>query len=234
MHKTLLFLLCVLLSVNSFADNIITQNIINGCNSDNLTPKNNEATIYAIWQTNSYTCAPGYFLPANGIECVKCPVNYTCNGGTFIFDENISQGIAVYPIVITDFIGGCANDILFPINDRSNMIAQWERNSYDCDSGYYLPADGIECALCTENSYCSGGTYTYSENTTQGITECPSSTISNTGSSSIEQCKKTLSWDADNGLSPTSATCGYDTYISLPNTPEKTGYTFSGWALSTE
>ena len=147
MRKIQPFLLCVLLSVNSFADNMITQNIQNGCNTDKL-------LLIAIWQLNSYTCAPGYFLPANAIECVRCPSdNYSCPGGIYTFNENISQGIMFNSILTTDFAGGCANNILFPTNSNSNVNAIWERNSYDCSAGYYLPAAGVECVVCLNNNF---------------------------------------------------------------------------------
>ncbi len=193
MRKTPLFLLCVLLSVNSFADDgIITQNVQNGCSTGNLLPINNQASIHVIWQPNSYTCAPGYFLPANAIECVKCSSDHTCPGGTYTFNENISQGIMFNSILTTDFAGGCVNDILFPTNSNSNVKAIWERNSYDCSAGYYLPADGVECVICPHNNYCPGGMYTYSETVTQGIMECPNNLFSPSGVFEVESCGRKL------------------------------------------
>mgnify|MGYP003319357474 CR=1 FL=1 len=95
-------------------------------------------------------------------------------------------------VITTDFIGGCINDILFPINNNSGMTAIWEPNSYDCDAGYYLPADGVKCELCPENSYCPGGTYTYSENITQGIMECPNNMFSPSGVFEVGACGRML------------------------------------------
>ena len=186
MRKIQPFLLCMLLSVNSFADNMITQNIQNGCNTDKL-------LLIAIWQPNSYTCATGYFLPANAIECVRCPSdNYSCPGGIYTFNENTSQGIMFNSILTTDFAGGCANDILFSTNSNSNVNAIWERNSYDCSGGYYLPADGIECVVCPNNNYCPGGKYEYSETVAQGIMECPNNMFSPVGVFEVGACGRKL------------------------------------------
>ncbi|MBQ0013360.1 MAG: hypothetical protein KBS86_02205 [Proteobacteria bacterium] len=190
MRKIQLFLLCVLLSVNSFADGIITQNIINGCDVDNLKPADNETFMIAHWQINSYTCAPGYYLPANAIECVKCLSDHTCPGGTYTFNENKSQGIIFNSILTTDFAGGCVNDYL--IGSPVKTYAKWERNSYDCSAGYYLPADGVECVVCPNNNYCPGGKYEYSETVTQGIMECPNNLFSPSGVFEIESCGRKL------------------------------------------
>lgn len=190
MRQTPPFLLCVLLSVNSFADNMITQNIQNGCNTDNLFSINNQASIHATWQPNSYTCPSGYFLPANAIECVKCSSNYTCPGGTYTFNENVRQGIMFNSILTTDFAGGCVNDYL--IGSPVKTYAIWKINSYDCSAGYYLPADGIECVVCPNNNYCPGGKYEYSETVTQGIMECPNNLFSPSGVFEVESCGRKL------------------------------------------
>lgn len=192
MRKILLILPFVLLSVNSFADGLVTQNIVGGCNADNWVSADNKTFMFAIWQINSYICAPGYFLPANGIECVKCSSDHTCPGGTYTFNENIPQGIIINLILTTDFAGGCVTDYLWPNANQAKTEAIWERNTYDCSAGYYLPADGVECVICPHNNYCPGGMYTYSETVTQGIMECPNNLFSPSGVFEVESCGRKL------------------------------------------
>ena len=52
-------------------------------------------------------------------------------------------------------------------------IAQYEYAVYNCKRGYYLPLESESCIKCPENSWCPGGEYTYSTDTTQGINACP-------------------------------------------------------------
>jgi len=61
-----------------------------------------------------------------------------------------------------------------------------------CDAGEYLPAHGYRCETCPENSYCSGGTYTFNETVTQGIESCPNNWYSPSGMSSVAQCGRIL------------------------------------------
>ena len=52
-------------------------------------PKN----LNAKFEPNQYTCNAGYYLPADGIECVQCTLNNACVGGTYAFNETTDQGI---------------------------------------------------------------------------------------------------------------------------------------------
>ena len=72
------------------------------------------------------------------------------------------------------------------------MFAIFEPDQYVCATGYYLPADAIDCVVCPENSYCSGGTYTFNETVTQGIESCPNNWYSPSGMSSVAQCGRIL------------------------------------------
>ena len=51
----------------------------------------------AVFEPITYNCAAGYYLPADGIECVICPSNNKCIGGTYTFNETIAQGIELCP-----------------------------------------------------------------------------------------------------------------------------------------
>ena len=41
----------------------------------------------------------------------------------------------------------------------------------------------------------------------------------------------TINWDAKNGTTINPTQCTYDSTITLPTTPSKTGYTFGGWTV---
>ena len=66
---------------------VYAETIQNGC--DNV----RYHEIQAVWQINEYTCKSGEFLPANTDGCKKCPDGHVCNGGTFTFNPERSQGI---------------------------------------------------------------------------------------------------------------------------------------------
>lgn len=78
----------------------------------------------AQYEPNTYTCNPGYFLPANVDGCQPCPSGYTCNGGTFTFNSNYSSGISVgglYP-------GTSANNVCAD-NFPTDFYAVYEPNT---------------------------------------------------------------------------------------------------------
>ena len=148
------------------ADDLYTNDIIGGCG---------DAYYYtAILEPISYTCNSGTFLPAGAVSCEVCPNTHTCNGGTYTFDANHTQGLSDGDILITDSIGSCSPAF------TQNYSAIFEPITYTCNPGYYLPAgedwvnDTEGCRVCLNDHYCPGGTYTYNETTDQGINACPS------------------------------------------------------------
>ena len=71
------------------------------------------------------------------------------------------------------------------------LYAHWLVEKYVCEPGKYLPKDGIECATCTENYYCEGGTYDFNASSLQGRTACPSGMTSAASSQAKTACKIT-------------------------------------------
>ena len=71
----------------------ISQDITNGCKIDLVGAANNTAYITPVFTPNIHTCTPGYYLPANVDECVPCTQNNKCIGGTYTFNETLTQGI---------------------------------------------------------------------------------------------------------------------------------------------
>lgn len=149
------------------ADDIFIKNIANDCD--------NTYSYSAVWDINTYDCAQGYYLPAGAIECQKCPSDYTCHGGEYSFSATTTQGIDEGDILVQDAVGSCSAGF------SQSLTAIFEPIVYTCSAGFYLPAgndwqnDTEGCRKCQENNYCAGGTYTFNETVTQGITTCPDS-----------------------------------------------------------
>jgi len=59
----------------------------------NVCAENFPESLKATYDINTYTCSPGYYLPANATECVKCLENNYCVGGSYTFNPTTDQGI---------------------------------------------------------------------------------------------------------------------------------------------
>lgn len=175
--KSITFLL--ILSFADYAFAYITQNAPNGC----LGPA--QISAVAVFTPNVHTCVNGYYLPPNVDVCSPCPTGQTCVGGTYLFNPNISHGVQYTAPINANIINGCSSDFY-------GLKAKFIPNVHTCTPGYYMPANNDGCVICPVDNYCSGGTYTFSETVTQGITPCPAGTVAPSGMWELEQCGRTL------------------------------------------
>ena len=74
----------------SFTENITTT-------MNNVCAANFPTDISAIYKPNKHDCATGFYMPANTDGCIECPENNYCAGGTYTFNETVTQGILPCP-----------------------------------------------------------------------------------------------------------------------------------------
>ena len=218
-----IFIVFILNAFFAYGDGLISSNTPNGCNFN----ATNQPLI-AKFAPNEYTCNAGYYLPADSTSCTSCLTGgYTCAGGTYAFNENTDQGINVSLPITTNVDDGCGRT-------ESRLFGRFAPNEYTCNAGYYLPADAIECVQCPANSFCLGGTYTFNETITQGISgQCATGYSSSAGSAACTPNTITVRWDDGNG-GAYSTTCIYGGALTTPATEPVAprGYHFTGWTFN--
>ena len=136
-------------------------------------------------------------------------------------------------LVNADIPGACSVNI-------NTAIAVYEPYSFTCNAGYFLPADTLECKPCPTGFTCSGGTFDFNPDHSQGLTQTTQTTqnLSNTCSINFanavaifERATINLNFDDGNG-NVTSTTCEYGDTIMIPeNVPTRPGYVFTGWVV---
>ena len=103
----------------------------------------------------AYTCASGYYLPANSTTCESCLADFYCGGGTYTFNETTPHGIIA-----------CDSGTHSPTGASS---ASQCVIGYTCASGQYLPKNTTICTVCPNGYICAGGTFMFNENSDQGL-----------------------------------------------------------------
>ena len=163
---------------------------------------------FAVYEINTYDCAPGYYLPANTDGCRICDVfGKSCPGGTYTFNENESQGLTI--------------------------------GSYTCNSGYFLPANSDTCRVCPTGFSCPGGSFEFNPDEYQGaeLNNVSTTTMNNVCAANFPQKifavyePNTITVNWDDGTNTTQNTCIYGGAITLPPTPTRPGYKFGGWRI---
>ena len=168
--KKLFVLFLLFINFQSLADEPFNTTVANGC----VVNYGEKLYLKPVFEPNSFICDAGYYLPANTETCAICLATYDCYGGTFSFSEKSPQGLSTKQNISTNITNGCDLRMLRASNNSTNVKAIFTPNVHNCAQGYYLPANVDECTLCPLNHHCNGGTYTFNETTTQGITGCPS------------------------------------------------------------
>lgn len=213
-----------------------------------------DKTYYAKWTPTNYTItyntSSGYCTGGDASNHNCTPTSYTIETATFTIPN---------PTKDTYVFGGWCDDAELTQNCTLNKqialgstgdktyYAKWKKT---CAAGTYLPAASETCTQCTENYYCVGGSYDYSETNTRGITPCPVSYFphSAAGATASSSCYSiiTLRRTMDANYSRTmnvyaqtndtnytsSINRFYFTETFLTTTPSQpvTGYTFDGYS----
>ena len=84
---------------NAIGETLLSNNatIAGACNIGTLGVYSGTANATPHFEPATYVCDAGYYLPADAIGCVICPMNNYCVGGAFQYNTNIPQGIMNCP-----------------------------------------------------------------------------------------------------------------------------------------
>ncbi|MBR4625535.1 MAG: hypothetical protein IKO56_08385, partial [Alphaproteobacteria bacterium] len=148
---------------------------------------------------DSVTCSAGQYLSGATNQCVICPADHYCAGGTFT-PNGSDQGLNNCPVATPNSDAGS--------DEQSDCYV-----GYECPAGQYLPKATTQCAPCPAGSYCpTTNVYKYSAVADQGRTACPldtsgNQTFSATGSTSESACSDTITCPAGQYLAAGGFSC---------------------------
>ncbi len=168
----------------------------NKVSSSTKMPKEN-VSYYARWTPQKFDCLPGEYVKKNDISCTPCPPSSFCEGGGYIFDENIDNGNKQCPSGYTSAAGAKSqSDCYIAVSAGSYLGTKNSSTTTKCAAGTY-----------------KGGHNVYYGNTSS-CTKCPSGYTSAAGATSQSDCY--ISVSAGNHLgtknSSTTTKCAAGTY----------------------
>lgn len=67
-------------------------------------------------------------------------------------------------LLMSNVPNGCSGSL----NTDTYLFATFTRNQYQCNTGYYVPANHDGCVVCPDIYDCNGGTFTFNEQVNQG------------------------------------------------------------------
>ena len=136
-----------------------------------------DATLYAGWKVNSYTCSAGQYLKAGATSCSSCEAGRACAGGTYSYNASSAQGRV-------DCTG------------RTQFSAASAAKCSTVSTGYYTTGCNSSNNNCTGQSQCTSGTWCASGVQNQcsslsGVSVSGGTYTSAAGSSANTACKYT-------------------------------------------
>ena len=121
----------------------------------------------------------------------------------FIFVVVFNAPLAYGGLITTNTPNYCDSIEIVP-----SLRAVFEPNEYTCSTGYYLPANHAGCEPCPSEHTCSGGTFAFDENNSQGISYNPTITSGyNYG------CDQNVIWGFHTVFEPNSHECSSGYYL---------------------
>ena len=150
---------------------------INYCGDNMTSPLGSKTTNDCSFV--SVTCGAGYFLPGTTTTCSVCNLNYWCPGGTYTYSETEDQGKTACPAEIPYSPYGSPDETYCSITASESVV---------CQAGQFLPTNSFACFECPVNSWCPGGIFPPSSDYEQGINSCDAGLVSDSGSSSTDDC----------------------------------------------
>ena len=135
-----------------------------------------DATLYAGWKVNSYTCTAGQYLKAGATSCSSCEPGHACAGGTYSYNASSAQGRV-------------------DCKDRTQYSAAGAAKCSTVSAGYYTTGCTND-KLCTGQSQCTSGTWCASGvqkqcSSLSGVSVSGGTYTSAAGSSANTACKYT-------------------------------------------
>ena len=169
----------LILADSKFTDKIKSK--IKDKSKDKLTDKN---STQSKGKDTYITCLAGQYLPINQNHCADCLENYYCEGGKWMPNASMNNGLVK-----------CASGLVSAKGSKSSSnCVKPVPDMVTCEPGKYLPAKSKECRECGgTNKYCPGvGPIRPDSALDQGIKVCPLNTTTNKTKSA---CQLTLTKD---------------------------------------